>query len=143
MKKEDCKNKIISINNTEPDKKIYSKNYTEPTILYIDAELCKSCSLCKKKCPTGAISGKPKEIHSIEQFKCIQCGLCIKTCKFGAIKLKVSNSTDLFIHCKSCGKSLYKPAINYVKEKLHYDLSFYELCSDCRRKNITQRLRYI
>ncbi|MBQ2988115.1 MAG: NADH-quinone oxidoreductase subunit NuoF [Clostridia bacterium] len=48
-------------------------------------ELCKGCTLCSRKCPVGAISGKVKNPHVIDTSKCIKCGVCISGCKFGAI----------------------------------------------------------
>ncbi len=57
----------------------------------IDPELCGGCTICAKKCPSAAITGEPKKVHTIEQSKCIKCGICITVCpdKFNAIK-KVS-----------------------------------------------------
>ncbi len=54
--------------------------------IYIDPLVCKGCSLCSRKCPVGAISGKVKEPFLIDLEKCIRCGTCIDTCKFGAVK---------------------------------------------------------
>lgn len=51
----------------------------------IDPELCKGCSLCSRKCPVGAISGKVKEPFVIDSTVCIKCGLCFDSCKFKAI----------------------------------------------------------
>ncbi len=51
----------------------------------IDAEKCKGCSACARKCPVSAISGQIKSPYEIDQSKCIKCGACIDTCKFGAI----------------------------------------------------------
>jgi ferredoxin len=48
-------------------------------------ENCTGCMLCKKKCPTGAVSGEKKEVHSIDQDKCIKCGVCHEVCKFDAV----------------------------------------------------------
>ena len=56
--------------------------------IVIDPDKCKGCSLCSKKCPVGAISGKIKEPFVIDQSKCIKCGVCIESCKFGAISKK-------------------------------------------------------
>lgn len=54
----------------------------------VDAEKCKGCTACARKCPVGAISGAVKEIHSIDKDKCVKCGVCMETCKFGAIVKK-------------------------------------------------------
>ncbi|MPM24875.1 hypothetical protein SDC9_71363 [bioreactor metagenome] len=48
-------------------------------------ELCKSCSLCAKKCPVHAISGAKGVPYVINQEVCIRCGVCMETCKFHAI----------------------------------------------------------
>lgn len=54
----------------------------------IDEDLCKGCSLCSKKCPANAITGKIKESFTINKDICIKCGQCIATCKFKAIKVE-------------------------------------------------------
>ena len=53
----------------------------------IDPDKCRGCTLCAKKCPVGAISGKVKEAHTIDNQKCIKCGKCKESCKFDAISV--------------------------------------------------------
>ncbi len=54
----------------------------------IDADKCRGCTACARKCPAGAIEGNVKEVHTIHTDKCIKCGVCMETCKFGAIVKK-------------------------------------------------------
>lgn len=54
----------------------------------IEADKCKGCSACSRKCPVGAISGEIKKPFVIDKEKCIKCGVCMETCKFGAVVKK-------------------------------------------------------
>ncbi len=51
----------------------------------IDSETCNGCHLCFKPCPTDAIAGEKKKLHTLDQDKCIQCGACYEVCKFDAV----------------------------------------------------------
>jgi NADH-quinone oxidoreductase subunit F/NADP-reducing hydrogenase subunit HndC len=52
---------------------------------YFITETCRGCGLCKKVCPTDAISGEIKGLHLIDQEKCIKCGACMEKCPFESI----------------------------------------------------------
>ena len=54
----------------------------------IEADKCKGCSACARKCPVNAITGEIKNPYTIDPNKCIKCGVCIDTCKFGAVVKK-------------------------------------------------------
>jgi len=54
-------------------------------ITYTINQNCTGCRLCVKPCPTQAITGEKKQLHSIDQDKCIQCGACFQVCKDDAV----------------------------------------------------------
>ena len=51
----------------------------------IDTDTCKRCGICKKNCPTDAISGDRETPFAIDQDKCVKCGVCIEKCPFKSI----------------------------------------------------------
>jgi len=57
----------------------------ELTTFKIDPDLCTGCTLCKRACPVGAVSGEIKSAHTIDTNACIACGACRETCNPGAI----------------------------------------------------------
>jgi NADH:ubiquinone oxidoreductase subunit F (NADH-binding)/(2Fe-2S) ferredoxin len=52
----------------------------------VDPEKCKMCGLCKKECPTDAITWEKKTPADINIEKCIRCRSCIQACRFNAIE---------------------------------------------------------
>jgi len=66
-------------------KKCTAKSCRALLTFTVDAEKCKACTLCLKKCPVDAITGAAKVVHAIDNEKCIGCGKCKTACKFDAI----------------------------------------------------------
>lgn len=69
------------------DKKCPAKSCPDLLEYTIDADKCRGCTLCAKKCPANAISGEVKSAHKIDRDKCIKCGSCISVCRFGAVNV--------------------------------------------------------
>ncbi len=57
-------------------------------VTYSINESCTGCTLCKRNCPSDAITGDPKGLHVIDEAKCIKCGICHDVCKFAAVEVK-------------------------------------------------------
>lgn len=69
------------------DKKCPAKSCPDLLKYTIDADKCRGCTLCAKKCPANAISGEVKSAHKIDRDKCIKCGSCVSVCRFGAVNV--------------------------------------------------------
>ena len=54
----------------------------------IDEEKCTACRLCARDCPTQAVSGDRKAVHTIDPEKCIQCGVCFDICAYGSVVVR-------------------------------------------------------
>jgi len=69
---------------------------------YIDPDKCVGCLLCLKNCPTNAISGKTKFIHTINYDLCTKCGNCFDICpeKVSAVKKLTGKEIEEAVYLK-------------------------------------------
>jgi NADH-quinone oxidoreductase subunit F len=70
------------------DKKCPSKRCKSLIRYNIIPDNCVGCGICRRNCPTEAISGEKKEVHIINQEKCIKCGICYDSCRFSAVMVE-------------------------------------------------------
>lgn len=59
------------------------------TLAVIDENWCIGCTLCIKACPTDAIVGSHKLMHTVIEPYCTGCELCIPVCPVDCISLEV------------------------------------------------------
>jgi len=55
----------------------------------IDEAWCIGCTLCLDACPTDAIAGINKRMHTVIEAHCTGCELCIPVCPVDCISLEV------------------------------------------------------
>ena len=60
----------------------------------INADACKNCHICEKKCKASCIDIASKKI---DYSRCVDCFDCIDNCKFGAMKFKFAYGGDSVI----------------------------------------------
>ena len=70
------------------EKKTCPSHACEKLLTYTITKKCIGCGNCIRHCPVNCITGKPKEVHLIDQSKCIKCGACYDVCAFDAITRK-------------------------------------------------------
>ncbi len=57
-------------------------------VAFIDEAWCIGCTLCIKACPTDAILGSNKHMHTVIEAHCTGCELCIPVCPVDCIYLE-------------------------------------------------------
>ena len=51
-----------------------------PMVVFVKEEICIGCCRCLKVCPTDAMIGAAKQIHSVIREACTGCGKCVERC---------------------------------------------------------------
>ena len=74
------------------------------TVAVIDEAWCIGCTLCLKVCPTDAILGSNKVMHTVIEAACTGCDLCLPVCPVDCIEMvPISNERT--------GWSAWSPAL--------------------------------
>ncbi|UOO81637.1 RnfABCDGE type electron transport complex subunit B [Uruburuella testudinis] len=61
---------------------------TAHALAWIDEAVCIGCTACIRACPTDAIMGASKLMHSVIQSECTGCGLCVAPCPVDCIHMQ-------------------------------------------------------
>ena len=83
------------------------------TVALIDENWCIGCTLCIKACPTDAIVGSNKRMHTVLPQYCTGCDLCLPVCPVDCISMH-NVSGDL------TGWSAWSP-VQAEQARLRYD----------------------
>ena len=59
-----------------------------PLVAFIFEDQCIGCTKCLKRCPTDAIVGASKQMHTVVNDACTGCKICVDTCPTNAITLR-------------------------------------------------------
>jgi electron transport complex protein RnfB len=67
----------------------------EPEVLiaYVKEEICVGCTRCYKVCPTDAIVGGPKQIHTVFADACTGCKSCVDICPTESMQIRTPDET--------------------------------------------------
>ena len=58
------------------------------TVVFIDENWCIGCTLCIPACPTDAIVGSNKRMHTVIEAYCTGCELCLLACPVDCIEIE-------------------------------------------------------
>jgi electron transport complex protein RnfB len=61
---------------------------TTRSVVFIDENWCIGCTLCIAACPTDAIIGTHKAMHTVQEAHCTGCELCLPVCPVDCIVLE-------------------------------------------------------
>ncbi|MEM8553229.1 MAG: electron transport complex subunit RsxB [Pseudomonadota bacterium] len=86
-----------------------SKEEPDPLVAFIFEDHCTGCTKCYKRCPTDAIVGAAKQIHTVITDACTGCDACVEVCPTKAILLRPKPKTLRNWHWPKPG-SVYEDA---------------------------------
>lgn len=58
-----------------------------PVIAFVNEDLCIGCTRCFQKCPTDALVGGPKQMHTVISEFCTGCEECMHICPTECIEM--------------------------------------------------------
>ena len=63
------------------------------SVVFIDENWCIGCTLCLDACPTDAIVGSNKRMHTVIEAYCTGCELCLPVCPVDCIVVEPASGS--------------------------------------------------
>ncbi|NOX43311.1 MAG: electron transport complex subunit RsxB [Gammaproteobacteria bacterium] len=70
-----------------PEHHLNNNEESVKTVAVIDEQMCIGCTLCIQVCPTDAILGATKQMHTVIALECTGCDLCLAPCPVDCIEM--------------------------------------------------------
>ncbi len=94
------------------------------TVAFIDEAWCIGCTLCIEACPTDAIFGTNKRMHTVIEAYCTGCELCLPVCPVDCIKLEtIAVSASDGSQNPPTGWNAWSPALAETARKRYSEAS--------------------
>lgn len=88
-----------------------SMEETAPIVAFIFEDSCIGCTKCRKECPTDAIIGASKQMHTVVNDACTGCEKCIEACPTASIIVRpVEHTLQTWHWPKPDNRALYVEA---------------------------------
>lgn len=92
-------------------------NETPRSVVFIDEAWCIGCTLCIAACPTDAIVGSNKRMHTVLEAYCTGCELCLPVCPVDCIMVENASGA-------ATGWDAWSPALASLARK-RYEFNSY------------------
>ncbi|ROO27732.1 electron transporter RnfB [Salinisphaera orenii MK-B5] len=98
-----------------------------PKVAFIREAECIGCTRCIQVCPTDAIIGAAKQMHTVIEFDCTGCELCVPACPVDCIDMPESGAES--------GQPLWPPQRTIDAERAARARELFE----ARRRRLNQK----
>ncbi|HNU68356.1 MAG TPA: 4Fe-4S dicluster domain-containing protein [Myxococcota bacterium] len=118
------------------------------TVYQVDHALCIGCHRCFKVCTYQAVSGNPKEKHTIDPARCMACGACFDCPKKAISKVEVEASVRTVeiarVRCECCGALTITTAqADWGSRRKGVNAEAFKLCDECKRRRMVGQARQL
>ncbi len=71
--------------------------------LSLEKQACAWCTVCAKKCPTGAlVVNRAHKKWAIDRLRCITCGYCVEVCPKKCLHLEARHAVPAVTKDREC-----------------------------------------